>query len=103
MLANKERLFTRAIKERVRLITNFLNKKGFAFDANDFSMTFTRNLIVNKSEDIEYALKMAQLTSRKTALENVPGVDDVYYELELIEQEQGLSYDFLAEDAQQEG
>lgn len=103
VLANKERLFTRAIKERVRLITNFLNKKGFAFDANDFSMTFTRNLIVNKAEDVEYALKMAQLTSRKTALENVPGIDDVNYELELIKQEQGTGDPILTEEAPAEG
>lgn len=86
----KERKFMKALKTRVRLITNILNVKGSNYNWKDIEIKFNRNLPINYTEMADSATKLKGILSNKsliTLVSGLVGIEDVDAELELIEQE----------------
>jgi SPP1 family phage portal protein len=83
----KERSFKRGLQRRIELMCNFWAVQGVNFDWRDVKITFTRNMPINAVENVDTAIKMTALTSRRTAIAYLQAIDDVNAELELIEQE----------------
>ena len=83
----KERFFKQSLEERIKLITNFLNVKGHAYVYTDVTMKFTRNMPSNTASIVETMSKLIGVISKQTLLTELPFIEDVAYELELIEAE----------------
>lgn len=85
--AIKEREFKHGLEQRIKLIVNFLNLKGQSFDATDITMVFTRNMPTNLTSITDTVTKLKGMLSDQTLLSQLPFVEDVQHELELIKQQ----------------
>lgn len=88
--AAKERMFKKGLQRRIELICNILNVQGKSYDWRDVAMTFTSNLPVNESEEIEGVVKLigTNLASLDTLRNKLPFIEDSQREAEKIEEEQ---------------
>jgi SPP1 family phage portal protein len=66
--AVKERKMTKALRKRIRLITNILNKKGNNYLVSDLRFQFTRNLPSNDAEVTDQIVKLAGTVDHETRL-----------------------------------
>lgn len=93
----KERKFSRALKTRIRLITNILNlKNGSDFNWKDIEIKFIRNLPINYTEMADSATKLNGILSKRsliTLVAGLVGIEDVDAELAEIEKEQNANVD----------
>lgn len=85
--AIKEREFKHGLEQRIKLIVNFLNLKGQSFNDTDITMTFTRNMPTNTTDLVDTATKLKGMLSDQTLLSQLPFVEDVQNELELLKQQ----------------
>lgn len=76
-----------ALARQYEILATAWNKKGVGMDPTNVFFTFTRNLPVNVTEEIENNIKLKDLISTKTRLGLLPVVDDVQYELDQMENE----------------
>lgn len=73
----KERYFREGLKERLRLLCNWLDTTGEAhIDSRDISIQFTRALPVNETEVAQLVSELRDLVPLKTLLGLLPFVDD---------------------------
>ncbi len=73
----KERYFREGLKERLRLLCNWLDTTGKAhIDSRDISIQFTRALPVNETEVAQLVSELRDLVPLKTLLGLLPFVDD---------------------------
>lgn len=92
--ANKEQRMRLGLYKRLELIVKYINLiYGTNYDYKEIDITFTRNIPINKLEQMETAVKALTVMSKKTVLKMYTDVLDVEQELENIEEEQGLNMD----------
>ncbi len=85
--AIKERKWQKALRTRIRLITNILNLKGNSYDWRKFKITFNRNLPQNVMELGQMVSQLRGSVSNETLLGQLPFVEDVSKEMEQLETE----------------
>lgn len=98
--------FTRAIQRRIELICNVLNLKAADAVWRDISIEFVRNLPVNITDTVQLVNSLHGLVSDKTLLAQLPFVDNIEQELELLAQQKQSNMDlfsFSAPDEDSEG
>ena len=83
--AMKERKFKKGLQRRLELITNILNLKGKQYDWKSINITFTRNMPQNLVETVQMVTQLKGIVSDETLLAQLPFVEDVAGELELLE------------------
>lgn len=88
-----ERYFKKALQRRFEMICNVLNFKGNNFKYTDIKITFDRNIPVNMQEDAAMVQQLSGIVSKKTLLSQLPFVDDVDTELELVQNENDYVFD----------
>jgi SPP1 family phage portal protein len=86
--AQKERKFKKGLQRRLELICNFLKVKGQDYDYRDYKLVFTRNMPTNLVEIVDTVVKLKGIISDQTAIAQLPFIEDVNDELEMIEREQ---------------
>ena len=87
-LANvKERKFVRGLNRRYELIANIPNTPIHPEDLTGIKFIFTRNIPNNTAEEAATAAQLMGITSRTTALSTLSVVDDVKWEMEMIDLE----------------
>lgn len=87
-LANvKERKFVRGLNRRYELIANVPNTPIRPEDLTGIKFIFTRNIPNNTAEEAATAAQLMGITSRTTALSTLSVVDDVKWEMEMIDLE----------------
>lgn len=93
VIAAKQRKFKRALQRRIELIFNHLQVHEKTYDYRDIDITFFNNKPINEKEKVEMAIQMLGITSKSTALAEIPAIDNVELELEKIEQEKAAYKD----------
>lgn len=85
----KERYFREGLKERLRLLCNWLNTTGKAtISARDISIQFTRALPVNETEVAQLVSELRDLVPREILLGLLPFVDDPEGAAEKVREQQ---------------
>jgi SPP1 family phage portal protein len=82
----KERKYTRSLKEEVQCINSVWEKKGIHLDTQDIQFQFHRNLPMEKTNQIDAVVKLKDILSKKTLLQQLPFID-VNEELARLEEE----------------
>ena len=77
--------FTRAIQRRIELICNVLNLKADDAVWRDVNINFVRNLPVDITSTVQLINSLKGTVSDRTLLAQLPFIDDVEAELELVE------------------
>lgn len=84
----KTRYYRKGLRKRLRIFCNYLNiRSGVILDANGINPVFTRGLPKNLLEISQIVSNLWGKVSRKTLLSQVPFVDDVDEELQVLEKE----------------
>lgn len=79
--------FTKALQRRIELICNVLNLKATDAVWRDIQIEFVRNLPVNIADTVQLVNSLHGVVSDKTLLAQLPFVDNVEQELELLAQQ----------------
>lgn len=87
----KEAYFKFGLQRKIELITNILNIKGAEYNYLDIAMTFTRNIPIDLSVVSDTIVKLRNLVSDQTLLENLPIISDVEQELQRIQKQNELN------------
>lgn len=82
-----ERKFTAALRQQYRILATAWAKKGIEIDYTNVFFTFKRNFPLNLQDEAETTAKFKGLISERTRLGLLSFVDDVDYELQLMQQE----------------
>jgi SPP1 family phage portal protein len=82
-----ERKFTASLRNQYRILTTAWQKKGIAIDYTNIFFTFKRNFPLNLLDEADTTTKLKGQISERTRLSLLSFVDDVEYEMQLIEQE----------------
>ncbi|WP_226087475.1 phage portal protein [Mesobacillus sp. S13] len=85
--AVKERKMTKALRKRLRLITNILNKKGNDYMASDIRFQFSRNLPQNESEITDQIVKLTGTVDQESLLSWHPRVENVSQVIKKVKEE----------------
>ncbi|WP_121640614.1 phage portal protein [Virgibacillus sp. Bac330] len=84
-----ERKFSKALKKLTWFICEYLSiAKNIQTDYKNYSFTFNKTMITNRTEEINNANSSMGIVSKETALANHPFVTDVQAELERLELEE---------------
>ena len=89
----KERKFTRGLRQMFKVICSSFDIRGKHIDYLDVYFTFRRNLPVDMSYLADVATKLQGIVSNRTILESISLVDDVDYELRLLDAEKSSLFD----------
>jgi len=84
----KARKFGKGLREQFKVLCSAWQKKGIDLDYLDIFWEFKRNIPIDLSYVADYASKLNGIHSKHTLLSQIPYIDDVNYELELMRQEQ---------------
>lgn len=79
--------FTKALQRRVELICNVLNLKATNTVWRDIQIEFVRNLPINVADTVQLINSLHGIVSDKTLLAQLPFVDNVEQELELLQEQ----------------
>ena len=90
---NKERYFTKSLKKRFELYTNFLSLKGAMeyVPIHRIDVVFTRNLPVNELETSQMVRNLAGIATSETLLSQLSFVGDPKEEAQLAAKERMLN------------
>lgn len=92
--STKERKMEKALRKRIQLICNILNKQGKDYDPYTIKFNFSRNIPQNKAEISDMITKLAPFVDLKTLLSWHPDIADVDLVLKrLKEQEDSMNLD----------
>lgn len=83
---NKERKFTRALREQFKVLFSAWEKKGIKVDYLDTEITFTRNVPIDMLYYADIIQKLKGLVSDETLYANIPFIEDAYAEIQKIEE-----------------
>jgi SPP1 family phage portal protein len=89
--SNKESHFRKAILRRYEIIINVLNLLGEAFDINNLTVSFVRNIPIDLSLVGDSIAKLSPFISKETLLSQIPFVNDIPSELAKIQQDRELN------------
>ena len=85
----KERYFREGLKERLRLLCNWLSPPGkAAISSRDISIQFTRALPVNETEVAQLVSELRDMVPREILLGLLPFVDDPEGAAEKVREQQ---------------
>jgi len=82
-----ERKFTAALRRQYKILATAWNKKAIAIDYTNIFFTFKRNFPLNLLDEAESTTQLKGLISERTRLSLLSFVDDVEYELQLMQEE----------------
>ncbi|MEI2392197.1 phage portal protein [Priestia megaterium] len=85
--ATKSRKFSKGLREQFKVLCSAWKKKNVPLDYLDMHWDFKRNLPIDLSYIAEYASKLKGIQSDRTTLSQIPYIDDVDYELQLMKEE----------------
>jgi SPP1 family phage portal protein len=96
----KARKFSKGLREQFKVLCSAWQKKNIDIDYLDIFWEFKRNVPIDLLYIADYASKMKGIHSDHTLLSQVPYIDDVEYELEIMkqEQEERIDLDSFADD-----
>jgi SPP1 family phage portal protein len=83
----KARKFGKGLREQFKVLCSAWKKKGVDIDYLDIFWEFKRNIPIDLAYVADYASKMKGIHSDHTLLSQIPYIDDVAYEKELMRQE----------------
>jgi SPP1 family phage portal protein len=83
----KSRKFSKGLREQFKVLCSAWKKKGVNLDYLYIYWEFKRNLPIDLLYIGEFASKLKGIHSDRTILEQIPYIDDVSYELELMQEE----------------
>ncbi|MED5041494.1 phage portal protein [Geobacillus stearothermophilus] len=83
----KARKFGKGLREQFKVLCSAWKKKNIDIDYLDIFWEFKRNIPIDLAYVAEFASKMKGIHSDHTLLSQIPYIDDVNYELELMQQE----------------
>lgn len=84
----KTRYYRKGLRKRLRIFANWINtRSGIQIDVPSITPTFTRALPKNLLEISQIVSNLLGKVSKKTLLSQVPFVDNVDKEVEIVEQE----------------
>jgi SPP1 family phage portal protein len=97
----KARKFGKGLREQFKVLCSAWKKKNIDIDYLDIFWEFKRNIPIDLAYVAEYASKLKGIHSDHTLLSQIPYIDDVDYELELMKQEQEslIDLDSFADDS----
>ena len=87
-IAVTERYFKKGLQRRFEMICNILNLKGHAYDYRDITPVFVRNIPNNVQEIVDEVTQLRGIVSKETLLSQIPFVDDVEREMQLLSDEE---------------
>jgi SPP1 family phage portal protein len=73
----KERKMEKALRKRIRLITNILNKQGKEYDSFDIRFNFSRNIPQNETEVVDQMTKLIHMVPLEELLSWHPRIQEV--------------------------
>lgn len=85
--STKVRKFSKGLREQFRVLCSAWQKKEINLNYLDIFWEFKRNLPIDTSYVGDFAQKLKGIHSDRTLLSQIPYIDDVDYELELMELE----------------
>lgn len=104
LIKQKENFFRQGVKQRLKLMCNFYNVKGFNLDPGCIDVEMSRSLPINRAELINMVVALDGVVSDETRLSLLDFIDDPKEELkklkadlkEKVEQQQKVfsSYEF---------
>ena len=104
LIKQKENFFRQGLKQRLKLMCNFYNTKGFNLDPGCIDIEMSRSLPINRQELVNMVVGLDGVVSDETRLSLLDFVDDPKEELKRLkeelkekikrQQEQFGSYDF---------
>lgn len=84
----KARKFGKGLREQFKVLCSAWKKKNIDIDYLDIFWEFKRNIPIDLAYVADFASRMKGIHSDHTLLSQIPYIDDVSYELELMRQEQ---------------
>ena len=83
----KERYYRRGLRKRIKLYSTYLNLIDLSLDAGAIQATFSRGLPKNLLELSQIVANLQNRVSEETLLKQLPFVEDVDHEIELVEEQ----------------
>jgi SPP1 family phage portal protein len=83
----KERKFTKALRQQFRILASAWNVKNLKFNYEDMVFQFTRSLPVDLTHYAESTVKLKGQVSERKRLSLLPFVDDVDQELKMMDED----------------
>jgi SPP1 family phage portal protein len=83
----KSRKFSKGLREQFKVLCSAWNKKGINIDYLYVYWEFKRNLPIDLLYIGDFASRLKGIHSDRTILEQIPYIDDVDYEIRLMEEE----------------
>jgi len=84
----KERKMEKALRKRIRLITNILNLKGANYNYTDIQFQFSRNIPQNEMEIVQEIVQLTNMVDLETRLSWHPRIQNPKQVIEKLKQEQ---------------
>lgn len=104
LIKQKENFFRQGLKQRLKLMCNFYNTKGFNLDPGCIDIEMSRSLPINRQELVNMVVDLDGVVSDETRLSLLDFIDDTKEELKKLkedlkekvkqQQEQFGSYEF---------
>ena len=88
LCATKESYFKDGLYKRIELINNFFNIQADSVNLKEIDISFTRNIPSNVMEEADIAVKLQNIVSKETLLDNLSIVDDIDSELERLKKDE---------------
>ena len=93
----KERKFKRGLQQRLELLANIKGVLADGFDWRSIDIVFTRNIPTNNADIADMVNTLSGIVSEETLLAQIPFVEDVANEIELLNKEKEKNPFFQSE------
>ena len=93
----KERKFKRGLQQRLELLANIKGVLADGFDWRSIDIVFTRNIPANNADIADMVNTLSGIVSEETLLAQIPFVEDVANEIELLNKEKEKNPFFQSE------
>ena len=87
LIKQKENFFRQGLKQRLKLMCNFYNAKGFNLDAGCIDVEFSRSLPINRTELVNMVVALEGVVSDETRLSLLDFIDDPSEELKKLKED----------------
>ena len=87
LIKQKENFFRQGLKQRLKLMCNFYNIKGFNLDAGCIDIEMSRSLPINRNELINMVVALDGVVSDETRLSLLDFIDDPKEELKKLKED----------------
>lgn len=87
LIKQKENFFRQGLKQRLKLMCNFYNFKGFNLDPGCIDVEFSRSLPINRTELVNMVVALDGVVSDETRLSLLDFIDDPSEELKKLKED----------------